>query len=355
MKQARSVPKTAPAWLGVLGALALSVPVQAAQPQLTVVQVTNTSGACGGIFYPSIDALGHHVAFTSFCDLTGQNPDQNGELFAMNADGSNLRQLTFSTGSFSQNVSINPLGTRIVFASNVDLIPGENADGNSEIFTIHFDGTHLRQLTHTTGGDLAAWGGCAHPSYSPSGHKILFSSDRDLVAGGNTGGDYALFLMNADGTDLVQLPNSAGGWDGNLGPGGRVVFTSGEDLIPGENTDGNGEIFTMRVDGSDLKQLTHSTGFIGNAAPRFSANGKTIAFRSDVDLVGSNPGLNYQVFRMNSDGSHLVQLTWASGGFTTTWDISPDGKTVAVNSDQDFVPGSNSDHSFEFFLFTLVP
>ena len=58
---------------------------------------------------------------------------------------------------------------------------------------------------------------------------------------------------------------------------------------------------------------------------------------------------------MNSDGSHLVQLTWASGGFTTTWDISPDGKTVAVNSDQDFVPGSNSDHSFEFFLFTLVP
>jgi len=352
MRYARSTPLN---WLGGLGTLLLATSVPAAPPpHLEFVQLTNTTNAavCGN-YYPSINALGTRVAFTSFCDLTGGNPDQNAEVFVMNADGGNVRQLTSSTGISSQNVSINPLGTRIVFASNADLVLGENTDGNSEIFTIHFDGTHLTQLTHTTGGDPAAWGGCAHPSYSPNGQKILFSSDRDLV-GGNPGGNYALFLINDDGTDPVQLPNSTGGWDGSLGAGGRVVFSSGVDLVPGENTDGNLELFTMLVDGTDLTQVTHTTGDIGNAAPRFSANGETIAFRSDLDLIGNNPDLSFEVFRMNADGTHLVQVTSSSAGFSAPWDMGP-GKMIAIESDQDLVPGSNSDHNFEVFLAKLVP
>lgn len=35
------------------------------------------------------------------------------------------------------------------------------------------DGTGLTQLTHSTGGVPADFGGCTHPSYSPSGTKIL--------------------------------------------------------------------------------------------------------------------------------------------------------------------------------------
>jgi Tol biopolymer transport system component len=337
----------------------LATSVQAAPPpHLEFVQLTDTTNAavCGN-YYPAINALGTRVAFTSFCDLTGGNPDQNGEVFAMNADGSNIRQLTFSTSLYSQNVGINPLGTRIVFASNADLVPGGNADGNSEIFTIHWDGTHLTQLTHTTGGHTDGWGGCAHPSYGPAGQRILFSSDRDLVPGGNPGGNYTLFLMNADdGSDLVQLPNSTGGWDGSLAAGGRVVFSSDFDLVPGENTDGNLELFTMLVDGTDLTQVTHTTGGIGQAAPRFSANGELIAFRSDLDLVGNNPDLGFEVFRMNADGTNLVQVTSSSSsaGFSAPWDMGP-GKMIAIESDQDLVPGSNPDHNFEIFLARLVP
>jgi Tol biopolymer transport system component len=356
MRYTRSTPQPRLNWLGVLGTLMLATSVQAAPPpHLEFVQLTNTTNpAVCGNYYPSINALGTRVAFTSFCDLTGQNPDQNAEVFVMNADGGNVRQLTFSTGISSQNVSINPLGTRIAFASNADLVLGENADGNSEIFTIHFDGTHLTQLTHTTGGTPANWGGCAHPSYGPGGQKILFSSERDLIPGGNPGGNHALFLMNDDGTDLVQLPNSAGGWDGSLGGGGRVVFTSGFDLVPGENADGNLELFTMLRDGTDLTQVTHTTGGLGNAAPRFSANGETIAFRSDLDLTGNNPDLSFEVFRMHADGTHLVQVTSSSAGFSAPWDMGP-GKMIVIESDQDLVPGSNPDHNFEIFLARLVP
>jgi hypothetical protein len=60
---------------------------------------------------------------------------------------------------------------------------------------------------------------------------------------------------------------------------------------------------------------------------------------------------------MDTDGTHLVQVTSsASGsGFSAPWDISGNGKTIAIESDRDLVPGSNTDHNFEIFLAKLVP
>jgi TolB protein len=349
------------AWLSALGVLALSASVQAAPPRLTITQLTNTNAPGCGNFYPSVSTIGNLVAFTSFCDLVGLNPDQNAEVFVMKVNGSNLHQLTntvSSPGAFgAQNVSINRNGTTVVFSSDGDMIPGGNADGNFEIFTINVDGTGLTQLTHSTGGIPDNFGGCSHPSFSPSGDKILFASDRDLIPGGNADGNQELFVMNADGSGLAQVTKTAGGfgnWDGNLGNGGLVVFTSDLDLVPGGNADGNDELFAINLSGSGLQQLTHTTGG-DNVAPRLTPNGKVVAFRSDADLVGNNPDHSFEVFRMNFDGSHLVQVTSTSSGFTSPWDISSDGKTIAIESDQDLVPGSNTDHNDEIFQAKLVP
>lgn len=163
--------------------------------------------------------------------------------------------------------------------------------------------------------------------------------------------------MNADGSGLAQVTNTVGGfgnWDGNLANGGLVVFSSDLDLVPGDNADRNYELFAINLDGSGLQQITHTTGG-DNVAPRLTANRKTVAFRSDIDLVGNNPDHSLEVFRMDTDGSHLVQVTSSSSGFSAPWDISPDGKTIAIESDQDLVPGSNADHDFEIFLAKLVP
>src|SRR5262249_44642629 len=155
-----------------------------------------------------------------------------------------------------------------------------------------------------------------------------------------------------DGHNVEQLthtvnPDALGNWDGNLGAGGRVVFTSDLDLV-GENPDANGEIFTMQVDGSDLKQVTHTTSG-GCLAPHLSANGETMTFRCFNDLVGANPDLSSEVFRMGFDGSNLVQVTACNPqgvslttGISGPWDISPDGKTIVIHSDQDLVPGNNT-------------
>ena len=60
---------------------------------------------------------------------------------------------------------------------------------------------------------------------------------------------------------------------------------------------------------------------------------------------------------MNGDGSGLEQTTRHIGGFGAAlpWWISADGKTIAVESDRDLVPGSNRDLNFEIYAIKLAP
>jgi len=347
--------RTAASWAF---AMALAAPVMAARPQLGIVQLTVTTG-CDGNFYPALDATGQKIAFTSFCDLVpGGNADGNSELFFMNADGTGLRQLTASIGGVgSFNTSLDAGGHRIVFTSDRDLLPGENADGNLELFGINVDGTGLRQLTHTTGGNQpCGFPGNSHPRFDFSGQKITFDSDRDLVPGQNADGNGELFVMNADGTGVVQLTSTTGNCgsgEGSLdGTGTQVVFDSDHDLVPGGNADGNSEIFKMNVDGSGLVQLTNTVNpnGVGSFQPWWTADTKTIVFVGD----GSD-GVTLQLFRMNGDGTRIVQVTYAPSVLTSPWGITPDGKTISIESPSDLVPGSNSDLNFELYLMRLRP
>ena len=102
----------------------------------------------------------------------------------VNADGTNVRQLTNNTYS-DVFPSWSPDGTQIAFASD--------RDGDREIFVMNADGTNVRQLTNNTYND---W----FPSWSRDGTQIASQSDRD--------GDSEIFVMNADGTNVRQLTNN---------------------------------------------------------------------------------------------------------------------------------------------------
>jgi Tol biopolymer transport system component len=337
----------------------------AGRPQLTITQLTANPNCNGGVgaAYPSIDALGRRIAFTSFCDLVlGGNTDQNSELFVMNVDGSGLRQLTFSIGLVgSSDSAISADSQKVVFNSDADLVAGNNSDHNLEIFVVNTDGTGLKQLTHTTGGDPNNFGGNSHPRFDARGQTITFSSDRDLIPGSNTDGNHELFLMNADGTSLMQLTHTTGGY-GVFATGGldftgtKVIFDSDRDLVPGGNPDGNSEIFMMNVNGTGVVQLTNTTGGAGCIGPVWTLNAQTVTFWSDRDPVGNNPDQDYEVFRINVNGTGLVQVTAGTGGFgSAPWGIASDGKTITVESDRDLAPGGNPTFNMEIYLVELRP
>jgi Tol biopolymer transport system component len=295
----------------------------------------------------------------------GQNADGNSELFIENSDGSGLRQLTHTVGGVGiSEPDLSSDGQLVVFASASDLVSGGNADGNNEIFTIRADGTGLVQLTHTTGGRTGlGFAGNTHPVFDPGAQHIVFSSDRDLVAGGNADGNNDLFMMNIDGSGMHQLTSTTGGWGVNQGgldkTGTRLVFDSDRDLLAGQNSDGGFEIFVMNTNGSGLAQLTHSDSSAvqnGNGFPRWTPDGQSIFFASDQDLAGGSPSGNYEVFQMAGDGTAIVQITSCIGGFgAVPWGIGQKGRTIAIESDCDLVPGANGDRNGEVFLDTWKP
>jgi len=213
----------------------------------------------------------------------------NYDIWAMNADGSDLTQLT--TGSEDDlNADWSPDGTKIVWEGG-GVIQVMNADGSNPITLINF-----------------LMGGYS-PKWSPDGTQIVF------VSGWN--GNWEIWVMNADGSDPLQLTSDPGvdfypDWSPD---GRRIAFTS--------NRAGSDDIWIMDADGSNPVQLTSDSGS-DDRSPAWSPDGTQIAFASDRS---GNP----EIWVMHADGSNLMQLTFdpAQDNF---FDWSPDGNSGVFQS-----------------------
>lgn len=123
---------------------------------------TNISNHPSGDRVPYFSPDGKQVMFISNRD------EKNGEIYVMDADGKNLKRLT-SNGYFEDAAGWSPDGKKIYFSRELrDLKDtSANAPGNGEIFVMNADGTNETRLTNRPGFD----GG---PALSPDGSKIAF-------------------------------------------------------------------------------------------------------------------------------------------------------------------------------------
>jgi TolB protein len=89
------------------------------------------------------------------------------EIWVMNADGSNKRQVThLNAASFAPYFF--PDGKRIIFASNVADPKGRDFD----LYKINVDGAGLERITYNPTFD-------GFPMFSPNGRKLVFASNRN--------------------------------------------------------------------------------------------------------------------------------------------------------------------------------
>ena len=91
------------------------------------------------------------------------------------------------------------------------------------------------------------------------------------------------------------------------------------------NVDGNFEIYLIRPDGTDLTRVTDYPGL--DQFPEWSPNGKQLAIRRDTDL-----------YLIDLDGSNPIQLTDEAIGFNQMASWSPDGKMLAFLSTREGYP-----------------
>jgi len=181
-----------------------------------------------------------------------------------------------------------------------------SAGDTSDIFVMNADGTGMLNLTDSSEGEY--W-----PVWSPNGEQLAFSVGREFNR-------MDVYVVNADGTSMRNLTNHRAGYrkpawspDGN-----RIAF--------GSNRDGNREIYVMDADGSNVVQLTHDG--TNNDVPKWSPDGARIFFWSDR---GSRSQV-YNLFVMSADGSGVTQLTNSS--ISLAGELSPDFKQIVFAADQ---------------------
>lgn len=147
-------------------------------------RLTNELGYDGGPFWSydgkQIVYRAHHpktdAEKADYTSLLKQNLIRPGvlEVFVMNADGSNKRQVT-SNGKANFGPYFFPDGKRIIFSSNLDDARGRNFD----LYTINVDGSGLERITFSEAFD-------GFPMFSPDGKKLVFASNRNAAKQGDT-------------------------------------------------------------------------------------------------------------------------------------------------------------------------
>ena len=203
----------------------------------------------GGMMLPSVQA-------------SGSDP-RTATIYLMDVDGRNQRPLIDIEGAQRAPV-FSPDGQQIAFESKAptqEIASGPGSTENNatlEIYVIHIDGTHKKQLTHNDVDD-------GHPTWAPNGKQIVFTGMVDDI--------YQLFSVNAGGGTVKQLTfENASHYHPTFSPDGkRILYVS--------NAHNRYTLWTMKADGTHKTQLTNHIG--AHFEPSLSKDGKTLVFSSD--------------------------------------------------------------------------
>lgn len=235
--------------------------------------------ANGGVndLAPDWSPDGSKIAFVS-------DRDGNNEIYVMKADGSGVRRVTTNT-AWDNQPSWSPDGTQLAFASE--------RTGNREIFVVKADGSGARQLTFDPGPDI--W-----PEYSPDGDQLAFTR-----VGGDTS---AVYTISVEGGSARKLtPDSLNAGQADWSPDGRRVVLINNHCA----TCGASDVFTMRTNGRGLTRLTNDFG--NNLNPSWSPDGTSIVFWHSKVLPSGGLSHPADIWVMSADGTQLTNLTNSPG------------------------------------------
>jgi Tol biopolymer transport system component len=272
-------------------------------PRLLVTLAATGLAACDGqaptdpsslIEAKSVSLPSRKLAFTT-------TRDGDAEVYAINATGSGLVNLTSHPGQSDYRPSWSPDGKKVAFLRLYDL------------FVMNGDGTGLRNLTNGAGIVPSA-----QPVWSPDGSTILFSMSPSYSSVA-----LDVWRVHPDGSGLAKVTtdglfNGEAGWSPD---GSRIVYV--RNTSDGVSQTEDRGIYTIAPDGTGRIQLT-ANGW--DSGPAWSPTGNQIAFVSSAGI-----GADDEIFVMDANGGNRTQITNdPDDDEEPLW--SPDGSKILFSS-----------------------
>ncbi len=252
--------------------------------------------------------------------------DLLGDLYLLPITGGDAKPLT-TTMAWEMQARFSPDGKRIAYMSD--------AAGGDNIWVMNADGSNAKEVSKETFRLMN------NPVWHPNGKYI---AARKHYTGTRSAGSGEIWLFHAsssdkqDGVQLNEKPN----WQKDLGepafsPDGRYLYYS-QDTTPGStfeyNKNSNAEIYQiLRHDLQTGKTRPFVTGAGGSVRPTPSPDGKQLAFvrrvreQSTLFLKDLKTGAETPVW------GHLerdMQEAWAMHGVYPAFAWMPDSKEIVV-------------------------
>ncbi|MFH0959051.1 MAG: Tol-Pal system beta propeller repeat protein TolB [Pseudomonadota bacterium] len=216
------------------------------------------------------------------------------EIFSMDYDGFNLRQLT-ATGTINLFPDWAPDAKGLIFTSYINR--------NPDLWYVGADGKRLIPVSSRKGLNAAG-------RFSPDGASIALALSVKAIP--------KIFIISTQGNIIKQLTNGMGN---DISPawspdGTYIAYVSDQAGSP--------QIYTVPATGGVSRRITLSTSY--NTDPRWSPRGDQIAFTAKVDG-------RFQVCVIKPDGSDFKVLTSKGSNQNPSW--APDGRMITFCSNRD--------------------
>lgn len=250
---------------------------------LTVITITGlfvfTSGCKNEIVNPT-ESNTERILFLS--SYFSNNTNTKSNIFIINIDGTELKQLTFGEDYYSVSPVVTSDGAKIIFESI--------GNGERDIYSMNLDGSNRFNLTNSPGIDVS-------PSVTNDNKFIIF--ERYEIINGFVQNSQ-IYKMGIDGSNPINLTNNSYYCHSPL------VSPDDNKIIYTVYLTGRPYLFSMNLDGSNQTSLTDSSVVLSDLPDNYSisSDGRKLVF------VGYNQLTEQKdIFLVNIDGSSLINLT----------------------------------------------